>query len=94
MVTKGMIEDGSICTIWKSPEITSGPLAARANLPQGLIADMRKAVMDIPENDTLAFIEMTGGEDSTQEGWIEVDHDRYQWIVDMRDWLKKQRRGG
>ena len=59
MVTKGMIEDGSICTIWKSPEITSGPLAARANLPEDLIADMRQAVMDIPENDTLAFIEMT-----------------------------------
>ncbi len=94
MVTKGMIDDGAICIIWKSPEITSGPLAARANLPEGLMADMRKAVMDIPENDTAAFIEMTGGADSTQEGWIEVDHDRYQWIVDMRDWLKKQRRGG
>ncbi|MEE4011456.1 phosphonate ABC transporter substrate-binding protein [Roseibium sp. FZY0029] len=94
MVTKGMIEKDSICTIWKSPEITSGPLAARANLPQGLIDAMRTAVMEIPEKDTLAFIEMTGGEDSTQEGWIEVDHDRYQWIVEMRDWLKKQRRGG
>lgn len=94
MATKGMIEDGAICIIWKSPEITSGPLAARANLPQEMIADMRKSIMEIPENDTLAFIEMTGGEDSTQEGWIAVDHDRYQWIVDMRDWLKKQRRGG
>ena len=28
----------------------------------------------------------------SQTGWIEVNHERYQWIVDMRDWLKKERR--
>jgi len=93
MVTKGMIEEGEACPIWKSPEITSGPLAARANLPEELIDAMRTAVMEIPEKDAAAFKEMSGGVDSTQKGWIEVDHDRYQWIVDMRQWLKDQRRG-
>lgn len=92
MVTKGMIQEGEACKIWKSPEITSGPLAARSNLPEGLIEAMRTAVMEIPEKDAAAFKEMSGGEDSTQKGWIEVDHSRYQWIVDMRDWLKKERR--
>jgi phosphonate transport system substrate-binding protein len=92
MVTKGMIEADTICPIWQSPEITSGPLAARTNLPQGLIDAMTAAVMTIPEKDNAAFIEMTGGDDSTQKGWIEVDHTRYEWIIEMRDWLKKQRR--
>ena len=92
MVSKGMIDEGEACPIWKSPEITSGPFTARANLPQSLKDDMKQAVLDIVTKDPAAFKEMTGGEDSTQKGWIEVDHERYQWIVDMRDWLKKQRR--
>ena len=92
MVSKGMIDEGEACPIWKSPEITSGPFTARANLPQSLKDDMKQAVLDIVTKDPAAFKEMTGGEDSTQKGWNEVDHERYQWIVDMRDWLKKQRR--
>ncbi len=92
MVSKGMIDEGEACPIWKSPEITSGPLAARSNLPQGLVDAMRTAIMEIPEKDPEAFREMSGGDESTQHGWIEVDHTRYQWIVDMREWLKKQRR--
>jgi len=92
MVSKGMIDEGEVCPIWQSPEITSGPLAARSNLPQDLVDAMRTAVMEIPEKDPEAFREMSGGDESTQQGWIEVDHSRYQWIVDMRDWLKKQRR--
>jgi phosphonate transport system substrate-binding protein len=94
MVTKGMIAEGEACKIWTSPEITSGPLTARVNLPQSLKDAMQTAVMESPEKDEKAFIEMTGGEDSTQKGWIRVDHDRYQWIVDMRDWIKEERRSG
>ncbi|MEO1292042.1 MAG: phosphonate ABC transporter substrate-binding protein [Pseudomonadota bacterium] len=93
MITKGMIEEGVACPIWQSPEITSGPFTARANLPQGLKDAMKQAVLDIVEKDNEAFVEMTGGADSTQKGWIEVDHSRYEWIVDMREWLKKERRG-
>ena len=92
MVEKGMIEEGEICWIWQSPEITSGPFTARANLPADLKADMKAAVLGVVQGDPEAFQMMTGGETSTQAGWIEVNHDRYQWIVDMREWLKKQRR--
>lgn len=92
MVSKGMIKEGEVCPIWKSPEITSGPFAARGNLPQDLIDDMQEAVFAIPQKDPAAFKEMTGGDSSTQKGWIKVDHSRYDWIVEMRDWLKKQRR--
>lgn len=94
MITKGMIEKDVVCPIWESPEITSGPFTARINLPNDLIADMTTAVESIPEKDPAAFNAMRGGDDSPQKGWKRVDHERYQWIVDMRDWLKKQRRGG
>lgn len=92
MVSKGMIKEGEACPIWQSPEITSGPFTARGNLPQDLIDDMQEAVFAIPEKDPAAFKEMTGGDSSTQKGWIKVDHSRYDWIVQMRDWLKKDRR--
>lgn len=92
MVAKGMIGEGEACPIWKSPEITSGPFTARGNLPQGLIDDMQQAVFDIVEKDPEAFKEMSGGDQSTQKGWIKVDHSRYEWIVEMREWLKRQRR--
>ncbi|MDZ7875607.1 MAG: PhnD/SsuA/transferrin family substrate-binding protein [Rhizobium sp.] len=92
MVTKGMIKEGEVCNIWTSPEITSGPFTARANLPAELIADMRAAVKAVPEADPAAHKEMTGAENSTAKGYVEVDHDRYQWIVDMRAWLKAQRK--
>ncbi len=95
MIEKGMIEDGQICPIWQSPEITSGPFTARANIPQELKDTMKELVMTIPEKDPEAFKQMIGEVEDTpnpQVGWIEVDHERYQWIVDMRAWLKKQRR--
>ncbi|MEO1471848.1 MAG: phosphonate ABC transporter substrate-binding protein [Pseudomonadota bacterium] len=96
MIAKGMIEEGEICPIWQSPEITSGPFTARANIPDGLKATMKQLLLDIPEADPAAFRAMTGEVEDTpnpQVGWFEVDHSRYQWIVDMRDWLKRQRRG-
>ena len=39
-----------------------------------------------------AFKEMTGADDSTAKGYVEVDHARYQWIVDMRAWFKANRK--
>ncbi|MDX5402972.1 MAG: phosphonate ABC transporter substrate-binding protein [Rhodobacterales bacterium] len=92
METKGMIKEGEICWIWTSPEITSGPFTARANLPQGLIDEMKAAVMAAPTAAPEAFTQMTGAEDSTAKGYVEVNHDRYQWIIDMREWLKTQRK--
>lgn len=93
METKGMIAAGQICRIWQSPEITNGPLTARKNLPAGLIAAVRTAVKDLPKNDPGVYKEITSG-DPTVNGYIEVDHKRYEWIIEMRDWLKKQRRQG
>ncbi len=92
MIAKGMIKEGEVCWIWKSPEITSGPFTARKNLPAELISEMQAAVKAVPEADPEAHKEMTGAESSTAKGYVEVNHDRYQWIVDMRAWLKAQRK--
>lgn len=92
MVGKGMIKEGEVCWIWTSPEITSGPFTARANIPQGLIDEMKAAVMATPTAAPEAYKEMTGAEQSTAKGYVEVDHARYQWIIDMRDWFKAQRK--
>lgn len=90
MVEKGMIEEGQVCWIWKSPEITSGPFTARKNLPGELKSTMKQLVMEIPEKNPEAFASMTGN--PKQVGWIEVDHERYAWIVEMRDEIRKIRR--
>jgi phosphonate transport system substrate-binding protein len=90
MVEKGMIQDGEVCWIWKSPEITSGPFTARKNLPGALKTSMKQLVLDIPKADPKAFAAMTGN--PKQVGWIEVDHERYEWIVEMREEIRKIRR--
>ncbi|WP_454852567.1 phosphonate ABC transporter substrate-binding protein [Rhizobium binxianense] len=94
MEAKGMIPKGEICRIWQSPEITNGPFTARKNLPADLIQEMKAVVKATPEKAPAVYKEMTGGDVSTDKGYVDVDHQRYQWIVDMRDWLKKQRRAG
>ncbi|MEQ9608200.1 MAG: phosphonate ABC transporter substrate-binding protein [Kiloniellaceae bacterium] len=90
MVEKGMIKAGEVCWIWTSPEITSGPLTARKNLPDDLKRTMQKLVMEVPQKDPEAFAQMTGN--PKQVGWIEVDHERYAWIVEMREEIRKIRR--
>jgi len=90
MVEKGMIKAGEACWIWTSPEITSGPFTARKNLPAELKSTMKQLVLDVPQKDPAAFASMTGN--PKQVGWIAVDHERYAWIVEMREEIRKIRR--
>jgi len=92
MVDKGMIPAGEICFIWESPEITNGPVTVRTNLPEEMVEAIKAAYLAAPTAAPEAFTAITGGEDANTQGYVEVDHERYQWIIDMRDWLKAQRR--
>ncbi len=97
MITKGMIEDGVVCKIWESPEITSGPWTFRANLPAELIEDVTAAIEAFPTKDVEGyriFSEWSEDNDNNAVGFMRVDHERYQWIVDMREWIREQRRAG
>lgn len=96
MEDKGMIPEGEICVVWESPEITSGPFTARGDLPPELIEAATAAVEAFPAADLEGFRLWTSyDEDDTNPttGYVRVDHDRYQWIIDMRAWLADQRRG-
>jgi phosphonate transport system substrate-binding protein len=90
MVEKGMIKAGEACWIWTSPEITSGPFTARKNLPGELKSTMKQLLLEVPQKNPEAFAKMTGN--PKQVGWIEVDHERYAWIVEMREEIRKIRR--
>ena len=96
METKGMIEPGLVCKIWESPEITTGPWTVRSNLPAELIADLTDAIEAFPTEDPEGYA-LYSSFDATDPnpavGYTRVDRERYQWIVDMRAWIKKQRRG-
>jgi phosphonate transport system substrate-binding protein len=92
MATKGMIQEGEICVIWQSPEITNGPVTTRNNLPQPMIDEVKAALLALPTAAPEVYKEMTGGETSTDKGYIEVNHERYQWIIDMRAWIKANRK--
>ena len=96
MENKGMIEPGQVCTIWESPEITSGPWTFRSNLPEELIEDVTAAIEAFPEADPEGYKLYSSFDPDDQNpsvGFTRVNHDRYQWIVDMRAWIKDQRRG-
>ncbi|WP_375689776.1 phosphate/phosphite/phosphonate ABC transporter substrate-binding protein [Pseudooceanicola sp. LIPI14-2-Ac024] len=96
MEAKGMIEQGVVCKIWESPEITTGPWTFRKNLPAEMIEEVTAAIEGFAEADPEGF-KLYSSFDETDPnpdtGFERVDHDRYQWIVDMRQWLKDQRRG-
>ncbi|MDP4990855.1 MAG: phosphate/phosphite/phosphonate ABC transporter substrate-binding protein, partial [Marivita lacus] len=95
MEQKGMIEPGQVCAIWESPEITSGPLTARKNLPEDMIEAVAAAVEAFPTADPEGWNFYTSfdpADENPTVGYVRVDHDRYQWIIDMRAWLREQRR--
>lgn len=97
MVTKGMIDAGVVCKIWESPEITSGPLAFRTNLPAEMIEEVTQAFESFPTADPEGYklySSFDPKDENPEVGFTRVDTERYQWIVEMRDWIKKQRRGG
>ncbi|MFW2590084.1 phosphate/phosphite/phosphonate ABC transporter substrate-binding protein [Sagittula sp. SSi028] len=97
MEAKGMIDEGVVCKIWTSPEITSGPWTFRDNLPAEMIEEITATIEAFPEADPEGFklYSSFDPEDANPTvGFTRVDAERYQWIVDMRAWIKAQRRSG
>lgn len=92
-----MIEPGVVCAIWESPEITSGPWTFRKNLPADLIEEVTAAIESFPSADPVGYAEYESidpADENPANGFVRVDHERYEWIIDMRAWLKEQRRNG
>lgn len=89
MEQKGMIEAGKVCAIWESPEITNSPIAVRTNIPEALITAVQDAFIAMPQADPVAW-EAYATDDVA---FVPVAHETYQWIIDMREWFRKERRG-
>ncbi len=89
MAEKGMIEEGAVCDVWTSPEITNGPFTARANLPQDMIDEVVTAMMAFPEADPDSYAQIFGEEG---KDLIAVDHEHYAWIIQMREDIRELRR--
>jgi len=79
MVDRGMIPANTVCVIWTSPEITNGPFTVRKNLPAELKSKVTELVYDLPTKDREAFEGFAPG----SKGFIRVDHDRYDWVIEM-----------
>jgi phosphonate transport system substrate-binding protein len=95
MEDKGMIPEGEVCAIWESPEITSGPFTARAELPPAMIEEVTAALEAFPVEDPEGYkiyASVDEGDTNPTVGYARVNHDRYQWIIDMRAWLADRRR--
>lgn len=97
MEAKGMIEPGQVCKIWESPEITNGPWTFSAKLPAEMIEEVTAAIETFPTADPEGYklySSFDPADENPDTGFYRVNHERYQWIVEMREWIKQQRRGG
>lgn len=95
MANKGMIEADQICKIWESPEITTGPWTFRKNLPEDMIEEITVAIEKFAVEDEEGFklySSFDPEDDNPKVGFERVNAERYQWIVEMRAWIKEQRR--
>lgn len=97
MEDKGMIDAGLVCKIWESPEITAGPWTFRGNLPEALIEDVTAAIEAFPTADPEGYklySSWTAEDPNPDTGFVRVNAERYEWIVEMREWIKQERRSG
>ena len=92
MVSKGIIKAGEACIIWTSPEITNGPVTTRVDLNPALKKAVTAAILAFPTKEPAVFTAMDGGTTSTATGYFEVDHIRYDWIVELRDVIRELRK--
>jgi phosphonate transport system substrate-binding protein len=77
MVEKGMIPEGAVRVIWKSPLIPNSPIVLRMDLPEGFRREVIAALAALPDRDPQAFREMS----SSARGIAPARHEDYLDIV-------------
>jgi len=85
MNDKGMIDGSQVRMIWKSPMITNGPWAVLESLPQDLVDDFTKAILEWEQNDPESLRGYFAPNEPTQ--WLEVNHERYNGFIEMQIWV-------
>ncbi len=77
MVEKGMIPEGAVRVIWKSPLIPNSPIVLRMDLPEGFRREVIAALAALPDRDPQAFRDMS----SSARGIAPAKHEDYRDIV-------------
>ena len=77
MVEKGMIPEGAVRVIWKSPLIPNAPIVMRTDLPESFRQEAIAAFAAMPQRDPQAFRDMT----SDARGLAPAKHEDYLDIV-------------
>lgn len=89
MIQKGMIPEGSVRVIYKSPLIPNSPWVIRTNIPEPMFDAIRQAILAMPEEGKEAFATLTSGNSA---GMMEVDRTMYEDVVAaVRDNLRQRR---
>lgn len=79
LIEAGQIAEGEIKTVWKSEVIAGSPLAYRTSLPESLVKEIKRIVLEIVNADNLiatgkcTSIEDCGLTDENVWGWVEKD---------------------
>ena len=77
MAEKGMIPEGAVRVIWKSPLIPNAPIVMRMDLPETFRREAVAAFGAMPQRDAQAFREMS----SDARGVVAAKHEDYLDIV-------------
>ena len=77
MAEKGMIPEGAVRVIWKSPLIPNSPIVLRMDLPEGFRREVIAAFAALPDRDPQAFRDMS----SSARGMAPAKHEDYLDIV-------------
>lgn len=88
MVEKGMIQEGLVRVIWRSPLIPNSPVVLRMDLPEAFRRDLIAAFAALPERDAQAFRDMS----SNARGLAPAKHEDYLDIMAILEENARRRR--
>ena len=89
MIKKGLLDMSELRVIWLSNQIMNGPHVIRKDLPEDLKEEIIQHNLNLQKEDQKCFKEITMGE---SQGFIRVNHENYINVVDIRRFIKNQRR--
>jgi len=90
MWEKGALDMSDIRIIWQSNLITNGPIVVRKDLPQEAKEAYENLLLWISYNDRECYANIADGE---ANGYVPVNHEFYEPIINMRRATMDQRRG-
>ena len=89
MIKKGLLNMDELRVIWLSGFIMNGPHVIRRDLPEDFKEELINHNLNLQKEDKQCFKEITFGE---SQGFIKVSHQNYENIVEIRNFIRNQRR--